>query len=345
MSRPATIADMPSLQGTAVRWLVLLLECVLVFVTTSCLLSIFYLQHSPWTPWALWGLSVLCAAASLELDVLARGLPGKDSLDPTVHWGTRLGLLWSWAVCFAETGLVMLRSLNVRGEGLVAMLAIGAGSGSVIALLARRYIVLRLSCPDNHTRKWSSYLAPPCASAHKGNLSGRLQQRISNQSSGARLGNFVGRGTRVKALSPAILPSRASNSAVLGHLGKTLPGSLLRLRRCAIKMGIPAQTQMQLVSSHRHYRTTDGDQLVAVRSIAIMAAGERICFVHHAFCPPFSDTPTVKVQVLRGKGVRVKVARCYPFGVRLELRRSDARTSQRVVLRLQAASRGRRPSA
>lgn len=68
--------------------------------------------------------------------------------------------------------------------------------------------------------------------------------------------------------------------------------------------------------------------------------GQRTGALHVAFCPPLAGVPEVDIEQVDGPECRVTVAQALPFGVRLELKLSDAAEEpDRVVLRFAAVEK------
>ena len=68
---------------------------------------------------------------------------------------------------------------------------------------------------------------------------------------------------------------------------------------------------------------------------------ERVRFVHCVFDPPFEQLPQVVAEVVWPNDVRARVLRSYPYGARVELRRSVAGPATTVHLRVRAVTQHR----
>lgn len=65
--------------------------------------------------------------------------------------------------------------------------------------------------------------------------------------------------------------------------------------------------------------------------------GDRVRLVHCTFSPPFENVPQIVARVVRPDGIRARVLRTYPYGARIELRRSVPGPALTVHLRVSAA--------
>lgn len=339
MCRPATIPDASLSHRISIPWILFALGLVLVLVTTALAICIGLLEHSGWPQWGLWGVLVLCAAASLELRVFSAILAAGHVVDAFVQRYLALGFLWNWTVCFASSGLLVARILAPSWEGVLATAAVGAGGGLVTAFLIERHLL-------SSVPRWSSRLSQRLSRLvafwdalvdHRKPL-GYLRERVPPRREQVRMDGLLRASSPWEAVCASSGPLPAWNSKSLAIARRTRRVVSVRFAGTTVRRSGERQRRKHLVSRLRHYRVTDGGDLVEIRSVAVMAEGERVRFIHHAFCPPFRNTPVVRVQVLEGKGVRVKLARCYPFGIRIELRRNDAHARQRIVLGIQAAS-------
>ena len=62
------------------------------------------------------------------------------------------------------------------------------------------------------------------------------------------------------------------------------------------------------------------------------AAGQRIVSVHVPFSPPFAVAPQVECELVSDEEVRSKVSVVYPYGIRIELKRSRSDSEAEVEL-------------
>lgn len=69
--------------------------------------------------------------------------------------------------------------------------------------------------------------------------------------------------------------------------------------------------------------SADGCELLNGAVSVQFLAGQRQAVAHVPFSPPFSEPPQIECEVLDGVAARVKVAAIYPFGARIEARRSE----------------------
>ncbi|MCY2965209.1 MAG: hypothetical protein NT069_16520 [Planctomycetota bacterium] len=60
-------------------------------------------------------------------------------------------------------------------------------------------------------------------------------------------------------------------------------------------------------------------------------AGQSTVTVHVAFCPPFQRTPAFHCQVPANPGVRLRASVAYPYGARVELKRTSSTTEPLTV--------------
>lgn len=75
----------------------------------------------------------------------------------------------------------------------------------------------------------------------------------------------------------------------------------------------------------------NGDDVVEVRAIAVFAAGARQAVLHIPFSPPFANVPKVECELSDDSPVRLKIAAVFPYGVRLELKRSESMVQELKV--------------
>ena len=86
--------------------------------------------------------------------------------------------------------------------------------------------------------------------------------------------------------------------------------------------------------------TAEGIDEIEGTAEARFATGQKHCTLHIAFCPPFGERPTVELLTSPGLDVQVKAAAVYPYGVRIDVRRSGDATEAgvcRVEFRAQAS--------
>lgn len=67
-----------------------------------------------------------------------------------------------------------------------------------------------------------------------------------------------------------------------------------------------------------------GDERIEGGVSASFAAGQKRTIAHVAFVPPLSERPRVECHLLDDVAVVLKVAAIYPYGLRIELRRSES---------------------
>jgi hypothetical protein len=71
-------------------------------------------------------------------------------------------------------------------------------------------------------------------------------------------------------------------------------------------------------------RTVDGTDVLEGMARAYFTAGSRAANLHVGICPPFAKVPEVFAETADGPTATVKVAEALPFGLRLEVRLSEA---------------------
>ena len=86
----------------------------------------------------------------------------------------------------------------------------------------------------------------------------------------------------------------------------------------------------------QRHTTDDGQEQIQGGVVVPFAAGQKQANVHLAFCPPLSATPEV-VCDCDSSACRFKVAAVYPYGVRIEMKRTDD-CRQSVEIRLSYAT-------
>lgn len=79
-----------------------------------------------------------------------------------------------------------------------------------------------------------------------------------------------------------------------------------------------------VVSELQRRSTDEGNELLEGQLVATFAAGARQTVLHVPFIPPFSGVPRLDCEVADGSDVRVKVAVVFPYGARLELKRTTS---------------------
>lgn len=76
---------------------------------------------------------------------------------------------------------------------------------------------------------------------------------------------------------------------------------------------------------------TNGDDVLEVHATAHFAVGSRQAVLHIPFTPAFEITPQVECEVADGSDVRLKVGAVFPYGARVELKRTGASLDELVV--------------
>jgi hypothetical protein len=85
-------------------------------------------------------------------------------------------------------------------------------------------------------------------------------------------------------------------------------------------------------------RAADGSESLAGWLRLTFSSGQRQATAHLAFCPPFTQAPTLDVNQADGPPARVKTAQLLPYGARLEVKLA-APADQPSVIRLQFSAR------
>lgn len=92
---------------------------------------------------------------------------------------------------------------------------------------------------------------------------------------------------------------------------------------------VPADEVLQQLTRSR---TGEGREELAGWLREGFACGQRTASAHVEFCPPFSQTPQLKVEQVGGPPARIKTAQLLPYGVRLELKLAAAAEKPESVL-------------
>lgn len=91
------------------------------------------------------------------------------------------------------------------------------------------------------------------------------------------------------------------------------------------------QERGAVLSELQRRSTPDGDELLEGQLVATFAPGTRQTILHVPFIPPFSAVPRLDCEVAGGSDVRVKVGAVFPYGARLELKRSTSELPELLV--------------
>lgn len=90
----------------------------------------------------------------------------------------------------------------------------------------------------------------------------------------------------------------------------------------------------------RRFQNVAGHECLEGTAVGEFAAGRKQTVVHIAFCPPFESIPKFTCEA-SGDGVRARVAAVYPYGVRIELKRTgDCTEPSRVEIEFAATNDG-----
>lgn len=80
--------------------------------------------------------------------------------------------------------------------------------------------------------------------------------------------------------------------------------------------------QTEVLSELQRRSSVSGADVLEGQLTAVFAAGARQTVLHVPFIPPFAEVPRVECEVADGSDSRIKVGTVFPYGVRLELKRS-----------------------
>ncbi|MGA2031400.1 MAG: hypothetical protein ABSG68_04020 [Thermoguttaceae bacterium] len=87
-------------------------------------------------------------------------------------------------------------------------------------------------------------------------------------------------------------------------------------------------------------QAADGTQKLSGWLRMPLAPGQRTGSIHVAFCPPFPQTPELRLEQIDGPKARITIAQLLACGVRLDVKlRSTARAPDSVLLRFSARTR------
>ncbi len=92
--------------------------------------------------------------------------------------------------------------------------------------------------------------------------------------------------------------------------------------------GDESEEEGLLISSQRRTKTADGEEQIAGETLVEFEEDAEIAVVNIAFCPSFEGTPTFEYEQVSGAEVAIKTTMLQPFGVRLEVKRRNASTSE-----------------
>jgi hypothetical protein len=120
-------------------------------------------------------------------------------------------------------------------------------------------------------------------------------------------------------------------------LGESLPGASPSDEPAGMELEPRESADLRL----ERRTTSQGIEEIEGTAEARFGAGQKHCTLHIAFCPPFAERPTVELAAGTGLDAQVKAAAVYPYGVRIDVRRSgDAREAGvcRVEFRARATA-------
>lgn len=130
---------------------------------------------------------------------------------------------------------------------------------------------------------------------------------------------------------------RPTNSMLLlwEREGRAAAESLSGIAKCSIARSVAAgsagaspsrASALEHDAVHWMGRTVeaDGTERLQGSTVADFASGQKQTIVHLAFCPPFAATPEFSCDSGTDSACRLKVAAVYPYGARIELKRTEA---------------------
>lgn len=96
--------------------------------------------------------------------------------------------------------------------------------------------------------------------------------------------------------------------------------------RASVEGGLAAGEQSESI---RLERTTDefGGEMIEGTGTAMFAVGQKRVHLHVALSPPMAGVPLVECEPAGEESVRVRVALRQPYGIRIEVRRTEASTA------------------
>jgi hypothetical protein len=91
-------------------------------------------------------------------------------------------------------------------------------------------------------------------------------------------------------------------------------------------------TDRQITQRMTRQTLSDGSEEIEGSVRVLFAAGQRLASVHVPFSPPFAIAPQVECELASDEEARWKVSVVYPYGMRIELKRSNGETEADVEL-------------
>lgn len=89
-----------------------------------------------------------------------------------------------------------------------------------------------------------------------------------------------------------------------------------------------------------------GEEAVQGVAAAEFSGGQQTAIVHIPFCPPLKRLPELALELVEARSVRIKSTAAYPWGCRIELKRSgDLSAEARAEIRFRAALHAARKAA
>jgi hypothetical protein len=101
-------------------------------------------------------------------------------------------------------------------------------------------------------------------------------------------------------------------------IAESLPGLLPSTETTANEFEARRPAELRL----ERRMTAEGLDEIEGTAEARFAPGQKHCTLHIAFCPPFGARPTIELTAGSSLDAHVKAAAVYPYGVRIDVRRS-----------------------
>lgn len=123
-------------------------------------------------------------------------------------------------------------------------------------------------------------------------------------------------------------PGRPADVSDRSADASPVPLPLRRLDRSPESRAVPMTQSLPLDGGIGDWtsRTSDGpgQERLQGGTVVELTIGQKQAVVHLAFCPPFAATPEFECDSGDDSASRLKVAAIYPYGVRIEIKRSEA---------------------
>jgi hypothetical protein len=123
----------------------------------------------------------------------------------------------------------------------------------------------------------------------------------------------------------SVSDSEAVIDDVTNHFVSELP-------RAELPIGLNDECLADDTTQQWTRRAVDGADVLEGMARVYFSAGVRAANLHVGICPPFAKVPEVFVETAEGPAATVKVAETLPFGLRLEVRLSEACDAEASVV-------------